>query len=111
MAKDKDYVRMIHTVRWLRLRKEQLSRHPMCERCRLNGDVTAATEVHHVRPVEWGMGVVEKSRLMYDPGNLESLCHDCHVAVHTEMGRSGRERTKKINAEHTAAIIDRFFGE
>lgn len=48
---------------------------------------------------------------MYDPHNLRALCHDCHVRVHTEAGRSGREATKKRNAEQVAQVISRFFGD
>ena len=54
MAKDKDYKRMIHTSRWLKLRRDKLSDYPLCERCEQMGKVTAATEVHHVHPVEMG---------------------------------------------------------
>ena len=48
---------------------------------------------------------------MYDPDNLEALCHDCHVIRHTEMGRSGKEATRKRNDEQTRAVVARFFGE
>ena len=54
MAKDADYRRLIHTARWLRLRRDTLTAHPLCERCQVDGYVTPATEVHHVRPVEDG---------------------------------------------------------
>lgn len=111
MAKDKDYVRLIHTMRWQRLRKRKLCSHPLCERCGSRGLVSAATEVHHRHPVEWAVNAAEKERLMFDPGNLEALCHRCHVETHTDMGRSGRERSRKVNAEQTAAIIRKFYGE
>ena len=90
MAKDKDYIKLIHTNRWLRLRRDKLSSQPLCERCKESGRITAATEVHHVIPVEDGLTRAEKERLMYDPTNLRALCHDCHVKTHTEMGRCGK---------------------
>jgi 5-methylcytosine-specific restriction protein A len=46
---------------------------------------------------------------MYAPNNLCALCHDCHVKVHTELGRSGKEATRKRNDEHVAAVIKKFF--
>lgn len=45
MAKDKDYIKLIHTPRWLNLRRAILSAHPLCERCEAQGYITPATEV------------------------------------------------------------------
>ena len=110
MAKDKDYVQLIHTERWLRLRKEKLTAQPLCERCQQQGIVTPATEVHHVTPVEDGLTYAAKVRLMYDPHNLRALCHACHVQTHTELGRCGKEATQRRNAAQVAAALDKFFG-
>lgn len=109
MAKDEDYKRLIHSERWLKLRRDTLTRHPCCQRCAADGIVTPATEVHHVRPVEDAVSYREKVRLMYDPTNLRALCHNCHVLTHTEMGRSGKAATKRRNAEHVAAVVSKFF--
>ncbi len=111
MAKDKEYNRLIHTARWLRLRRETLTRHPLCQRCETEGRVTPATEVHHIRPVEEAIGQAERARLMYDPHNLRALCHDCHVRTHTEMGRCGREATRKRNERQVRDVVSRFFGD
>ena len=109
MAKDKDYQQLIHATRWLRLRKEILTAHPLCQECAKAGRVEAATEVHHVRPVEEAIGYNEKRQRMYDPHNLQALCHNCHVQIHTAAGRSGREATKKRNREQCAQVIKKFF--
>lgn len=108
MAKDSDYIRMIHTVRWVKLRRDKLSLHPLCERCEREGRVQAATEVHHVIPVERGLTADEKQRLMFDPHNLMALCHDCHVKTHTEMGRSGKKQAKATAKEHLQRFADKF---
>lgn len=110
MAKDRDYQKLINTTKWLRLRRDILTKQSICQRCQAEGRLTAATEVHHVRPVEEAVTLAEKRQRMYDPTNLRALCHDCHVRTHTEAGRSGREATKKRNAEHVAQVIDKFFG-
>ena len=110
MAKDKDYKRLIHTTRWLRLRASVISDHPLCERCEKEGKVTAACEVHHHVPVEYGTNLREKERLMFDRMNLVALCHACHVQTHIEMGRSGKEATRRRNDAKTAETIARFFG-
>ncbi len=108
MAKDKDYVRLIHTTKWTRLRRLRLSDHPLCERCEEEGRVTAATEVHHVIPVESGLTRQEKERLMYDYFNLKALCHECHVKAHTDMGRCGKAQAKNRAREYLKRFVDRF---
>ena len=108
MAKDKDYKRLIGTARWLRLRKAKLTANPTCERCKENGILRPATEVHHIVPVEDGLTVREKEALMYDFHNLRSLCHDCHVLTHTEMGRSGKAYAKRHAKEQLARFVKKF---
>ena len=104
MAKDKDYIKLIHTSRWLKLRALKLKKNPLCERCMDEGRISAACEVHHVEPVERALSLREKEQLMFDYHNLRSLCHDCHVKTHTEMGKSG-----KVQARSRAqAQLDRF---
>ncbi len=110
MAKDKDYIQMIHTNRWLSLRKHILSVHPLCECCRAEGRIEAATEVHHVRPVEEAINYIGKRERMYDPSNLQALCHSCHVKIHTAMGRAGKAATKKRNEDQARQVIEKFFG-
>ena len=111
MAKDDTYKRLINTARWQRLRRAVLTAHPLCERCATEGYAIASREVHHRVPVESAVTPREKEQLMFDPANLEALCHDCHVIRHTEMGRSGKEATRKRNDEQTRAVVGRFFGE
>lgn len=111
MAKDKDYIKLIHTPRWLRLRREILTAHPLCELCKADGYITPAIEVHHRTPVEYGINYREKYRLMYDPKNLCALCHSCHVKVHIEMGRSGKVATRRRVDAQVAATIAKFFND
>lgn len=108
MAKDKDYRQLIHTTAWIRLRRWKLTHNPLCERCAQDGIVTAATEVHHVTPVECGLSRMEKQALMFNPTNLQSLCHDCHVRTHTEMGRAGKAYAKNRAAERLKRFAKRF---
>ena len=90
MSKNVIYQSMINTTRWRELRRWKLSQCPLCERCAEEGRTTAATEVHHISPVEDVSGRREMERRMFDPHNLRALCHDCHVRTHTEMGRGGK---------------------
>lgn len=58
-----------------RLWKKQGGRCAVCGRqLLLDGDA----EIHHIIPVS------ERPDLMGDLGNMELLCHDCHVQVHQE---------------------------
>lgn len=111
MAKDKNYQKLIHTSRWLRLRKEVLTVHPLCQRCLAEGRTTAATEVHHVKPVEEALSQRERVQRMYDVHNTQALCHDCHVKVHTELGRCGRQANKERKAKQAREFSHRFFGD
>ena len=110
MAKDKEYNKLIHTTRWLKLRRYVLTAHPLCQRCKDNGLLTPATEVHHIRPVEEAITMADKRQRMYDPHNLQALCHDCHVRTHTELGRCGKEATRKRNEKQVLEIVKKFFG-
>lgn len=108
MAKDRDYRRMIHTSRWLKLRRDKITQCPLCERCKEEGRITPATEVHHIVPVESGVSLREKERLMFDPHNLRALCHDCHARTHMEMKSKGKEARKKRNAERLRYFENKF---
>lgn len=109
MARDADYIRLIRTARWQHLRRAALEAHPLCVRCERKGVTRSATVVHHIEPVEEALFLADKVRLMFDPANLMPLCDDCHVEVHTEMGRSGKEAAKKRNERHAEQIARRFF--
>lgn len=108
MAKDKDYKRLIHNMRWLRLRKEKLTNYPICERCLEEGIITPATEVHHITPVEDAISYKEKMSLMYDYHNLKSMCHQCHVLTHIEIGRSGKEQNKRKSKSQLKQFINKY---
>lgn len=111
MAIDKEYNRLIHSMRWVRLRREVLSEHPLCQRCEREGYLTAASEVHHKKPVQIGRTLREKENLMFDRSNLTALCHNCHVQEHVEMLRSGKELTRKRNSQQVSSFIKAWFGE
>lgn len=100
MARDPVYMQLINSTAWRRLRNVHLSCHPLCEDCRRRGVVRAATEVHHIQPVESGRTPEEKRRLAYLPSNLRSLCRDCHRETH-RIARKGtrEERERRVRAE------------
>ncbi len=63
--------RWYSTARWQRLRKHQLSEHPLCALCAEKGLVVPASIVDHIIPHKgnWDAFVL---------GKLQSLCKLCH---------------------------------
>jgi 5-methylcytosine-specific restriction protein A len=59
-------------VPWLNLRKWFLARNPICAECDRKGRVTAANEVHHLKPK------ADFPELALVAENLEALCKSCH---------------------------------
>jgi 5-methylcytosine-specific restriction protein A len=110
MAKDKEYRRLIHKHRWVKLRRSKLTANPLCEDCFAQGIVTPATEVHHIKPVEDALTAADKEALMFDPHNLRSLCHACHLAAHVALGRGGKVHARRRAAEKLKSFSEKFFG-
>lgn len=63
--------RLYFTKRWMRLRSEQLSAHPLCAMCLGVGRVEEATVVDHVKPHRGD------PHLFFE-GQLQSLCKIHH---------------------------------
>ena len=58
---------------WRKLRAFFLAQNPLCEMCKRQGKFTAATEVHHVKPLADGGS--------NDFENLMPLCKSCHSKI------------------------------
>lgn len=81
-CKDPNYVRLIQSTRWRKLRNQYLQEHPICERCHQY----LATEVHHIVPLtKFKSDPVKMEQMAFDEDNLQSVCHDCHVKAHIEL--------------------------
>ena len=107
-AQDNDYRAMLHTSRWQKLRCRKLAANPYCEACARDRVYRPATEVHHRVPVMSVADPVSRLALMYDIGNLVSLCHDCHVAVHRTLGKQGRDEQRRRTEDAMSLFIDRY---
>jgi 5-methylcytosine-specific restriction enzyme A len=73
-----------NTQRWLRVRKRQLIREPLCRACRLNGLIVAACDVDHVKPIANGGNV-------FDQANLQSLCKRHHSIKTNNYDKTGKQ--------------------
>lgn len=101
------YRKLIQSTRWRRLRADALHRAcGLCEDCKARGVVRAATEVHHIEPVERGVSAAAMERLMFDPRNLVALCHGCHANRHAELMSHNRERSRALARARLEAVCD-----
>ena len=69
--KDDPFRRLYAGKTWRRVREAKLAMDPLCERCKANGRIEAATEAHHRMAVRDGGDP-------FDVAGLESLCKACH---------------------------------
>ena len=99
-----EYRKLINSQKWTKLRAEKLHSSPLCERCKLSGIITPGAEIHHIMPIDTGTTPAEKIRLAYNPHNLQTLCHNCHVAIHKELQSKSAQNTK-IRAKNTSATF------
>jgi len=68
---------------WSKIRDRYISAHPLCGQCLKHDVMTAAEEVHHIKPLAQGGTHAEE--------NLMSLCKSCHSRITArEGGRWGR---------------------
>lgn len=107
-AQDGEYRAMLHTQRWQDLRRQTLAAHPQCEMCASEHRYRLATEVHHRVPVLSVADPVSRLALMYDPGNLMALCHDCHVAAHRSLGKQTKEENRRRTEDKLDELMKRY---
>lgn len=107
---DKAYQRLIQSARWTRLRKAALLDGPLCADCLREGVCTAASEVHHIVPVETAPDAATMRRLMFSPANLVPLCHECHVRRHKELRSHSRQTAEERERARVQAFEEKFFG-
>jgi hypothetical protein len=73
---------LYESTRWRRIRKSQLSQHPMCKFCGERGIVTVATICDHVTPHRGDV-------IKFWTGELQSLCLDCHLVTKRQIEERG----------------------
>ena len=111
MSKDANYKRMIQSVRWAKLRREKIKLNPLCQDCLEHGIYTPAQEVHHITPCETARSVKQMEELMFNFGNLRSLCHECHVLTHKRLASHSKDAQRRNTDERNKRFFDKFFGD
>ncbi len=64
--------KIYHSVRWRKLRRAFMSKHPLCVRCLHYGLVVTATDLDHV------IAVAANKSLQWNTSNMQPLCKSCH---------------------------------
>jgi 5-methylcytosine-specific restriction endonuclease McrA len=76
-----DYKRFIWSREWKTLRAHHLQQHPLCVLCAAKGIHTLATDVDHIEKCR------DNPTLQRNPGNLRSLCRQCHAPLSADVER------------------------
>ena len=114
MSHNQKYNSLINSWEWQKLRGRKLTAQPLCEECEKHGRIRAATEVHHIVPVESEHDLRAMKTLAYDWCNLMSLCHQCHKDIHDLMAKTRRRRGKvetKQQKKYNMAVAAQKFAE
>ena len=113
MAHSKLYVKLMNSREWRQLRMEKLRANPLCERCLAEYDrAVPARVVHHIKPIEDTNDEMESRRRAFDFDNLQSLCFECHRAIHVAEGyhkaETMRARQQERMEQWKARMAKRF---
>lgn len=111
MSRNRDYIDLINTSRWRKVRAAVLKDHPCCEDCEGEGIVSLATEVHHVVPLESIKDYGRMQRMAYDRDNLVPLCTRCHKARHVALKSNSKEEKRKRDMKAVEDFAHRWYGE
>ena len=103
----KDKAAIYNSREWKELRVRKLRTNPLCEVCAERGLVVAASQVHHVRPIEDTTSLDEMRARAFDWNNLQSLCIPCHAAIHKEQKSHTKAAIKEREAQRQARWHDR----
>lgn len=80
---------------WRNLRDLYIMEHPICEECIRHGQVTEATEVHHINSfMDYGLTDNERLYRLLDYTNLMALCRECHNRIHAEKEKMKKKMEK-----------------
>lgn len=85
---------------WRNLRFSFLMEHPLCVRCKEEGNLVTATVVDHIIPRK------DRPDLELEWSNLQALCESCH---NSKSGREGRGGQNPKNQSPANRCGDQFF--
>lgn len=97
----KDYAeRFYKSKKWQKTRAYVWSRDKgLCQRCKKNGIIRAGDTVHHIIAIS--PETISDESIALNPENLETLCRDCHAAVHRREKRWTVDELGRVTAIDT----------
>lgn len=108
----KDKASIYNSREWKDLRILKLRANPLCEKCEAEGYVKSAHCVHHKHPIEDSHSVQEMKHWAFMWDNLQSLCDECHAAIHKQQGKGTKalaiERAKQRHDRWADGLMKRF---
>lgn len=107
MAHSLLYIRIMNSKQWKLARRLKLVANPLCEECKKAGRIKEAQCVHHLVEIESAKTDMEAWQLATSMGNLQSLCFDCHNAIHTQLKSHTKEAHQERNKERLQQWITR----
>lgn len=90
--------RLYEDVRWRKLSKLFLGKHPLCVRCHALDIITPADHVDHIIPHRGD------TTLFYDETNWQALCAPCH-GVKTSMETRGVSQVPNVKRKPADTVI------
>lgn len=83
--------------KWQKVRAFVWSRDKgLCQRCLRNGIIKAGDTVHHITEITESN--ITNEAITLNPDNLETLCRDCHAAVHKREKRWTVDELGRVTA-------------
>lgn len=76
------WVKWYKTSAWIKIRKAQLAKEPLCKFCKNKGIITPANTVDHKIAHKGNM------KIFFD-GPFQSLCKECHSSTKQRLEKSG----------------------
>lgn len=94
LIKQDKLVKFYQCYAWRKLRKKALVRdNNECQRCKVKGKYSKATNVHHMKEVK------EFPEFALILENLECLCIRCHNDEHRRLDNINEQKPKIMNEE------------
>ena len=104
MSRDPNYQRLLNSKRWKMLRQEYLRAHPLCERCKAEGLIRSAIDVHHKVPVESAHTLAEMEQLAFDWHKLQAPC----ILFHASILKADRSHSKQAHKQREDDRLERW---
>lgn len=94
----KEYAKKFYkSKKWQKVRAYVWARDKgLCQRCLRNHIIKAGDTVHHITEIT-PENITDES-IALNPDNLETLCRDCHAAVHKKEKRWTVDELGRIHA-------------